>query len=528
MNNFKKIGGFFLSICLLFMLLSGEAFAASAKVSVSSASGNVGNTVTVTCSATTSGTAIGGADITLEYEPAALTVISCSTGASGSSGSVLYSGAASRDGLSKLSFTVSFKILKEGTHSIRVANADVYDFDTASSVSTSSSGGKITGKVPTTNNNNNTNNNNTNNNKPQNNKDTNNKLSALQVYPGNLSPAFSADTTSYTVSVPGDTTEVTISATASSSKATVSVSGGKDLKLGPNEAKVIVVAESGASRAYTITIMCGELEKIQIGGAEYTINENFSDDQIPTGFSRKKATYNNRQYEAVTNASGSLVLMNLKSSENTSFYIYNQEAKEFYDFVQIKFAEGKYIIPLPLNKDVVEFAEYDTVTLQVQGKSIDAWKLDEEFSIAYAMNQDGKEVLYKYDSVDETFQRYSDIKVEDVDQAPIEKTWFPNEYYMYAIVGLGALSLILLIAMIYFIASRKARHEGRKKKAIKRQEKQRAKEERQREKEARELEKHRQILEEEREKQRQIEEKRMAKQKAKEEKKLAKQKKREE
>ena len=64
MINFKKIGGFFLSICLLFVLLSGEAFAASAKVSVSSASGNVGNTVTVTCSATTSGTAIGGADIT--------------------------------------------------------------------------------------------------------------------------------------------------------------------------------------------------------------------------------------------------------------------------------------------------------------------------------------------------------------------------------------------------------------------------------------------------------------------------------
>ncbi len=527
MNNLKKIGGFFLSICLLLMLFSGEVFAASAKVSVSSASGNVGSTVTVTCSATTSGTAIGGADITLKYDPAALTVVNCSSGASGSSGSVYYSGYATSGGLTKLSFTVSFKILKSGTHSISVTSADVYDYEAASSVSTSSSGGKITGTVPTTNNNN-TNNNNTNNNKPQNNKDTNNKLSALQVYPGNLSPAFNGETTSYTVSVPGDTTEVTISATAASSKATVSVSGGKDLKLGPNEAKVIVVAESGASRAYTITIMCGELEKIQIGGTEYTINENFSDDQIPTGFSRKKATYSNRQYEAVTNASGSLVLINLKCGENTSFYIYNQEAKEFYDFVQIKFAEGKYIIPLPLDKDVAEFAEHETVVLQIQGKNIDAWKLDEEFSIVYVMNQDGSEVLYKYDSVDGTFQRYNDVKVEDVDRAPIEKTWFPNEYYMYAIVGLGALSLILLIAMIYFIASRKARHEGRKKKAIKRQEKQRAKEERQREKEACELEKHRQILEEEREKQRQIEEKRMAKQKAKEEKKLAKKKKKEE
>ena len=519
-----KIGAIMLSICLLVPIFGTITHAASGSVSISSKTANVGNNVTITCTVKCSTGAIGSAKVTVMYDTAGLKFVSASNMAQGSAGSIQYTDAG--DGSTKsLSFSMTFNILKEGSYKVWVSTAEAWDFN-ESQFTPSYGSGTITGKVPTTNNN--TNNNNTNNNKPQNNKDTNNKLSALQVYPGNLSPAFNGDTTSYTVSVPGDTTEVTISATAASSKASVSVSGGKDLKLGPNEAKVIVVAESGASRAYTITIMCGELEKIQIGGAEYTINENFSDDQIPTGFSRKKATYNSRQYEAVTNASGSLVLMNLKSGENTSFYIYNQEAKEFYDFVQIKFTEGKYMIPLPLSKEVAEFATYGTVTLQVQGKSIDAWKLDEEFSVAYAMNQDGKEVLYKYDSVDGTFQRYNDIKVEDVDQAPIEKTWFPNEYYMYAIVGLGALSLILLIAMIYFIASRKVRHEGRKKKAIKRQEKQRAKEERQREKEARELEKYRQILEEEREKERQIEEKRMAKQKAKEEKKLAKQKKREE
>lgn len=470
MKNLKKIGGIFLSICLFFMLLTEVAFAASAKVSVSSVSGNVGSTVTVTCSATTSGTAIGGADITLKYDPAALTVISCSSGASGNSGSVYYSGYASNSGLSKLSFTVSFKIEKVGSHSISVTSAEVYDYEAASSVSTSSSGGTITGKVPTTTNN--TTNNNTNNT-----KDTNSKLSALQVYPGTLSPAFSADTTSYTVAVPADTTDVTISATAASSKATVSVSGGKDLKLGANEAKVIVVAESGASRAYTITIMCGEAEKIQIGETENTINENFSDEQIPTGFSRKQVTYNNRQYEAVTNANGSLTLMSLQSGETASFYIYNQETQEFYDFVQIQFSEGKYIIPLPLNEEVMEFEFYDKTTLQVQGKNVEAWKLDEEFSITYVMNQEGTEALYKYDSVDGTFQRYNDIKVEDVEQTPIQKTWFPNEYYMYAIIGLGTLCVVFLIAMIYFIASRKVRHEGRKRKAIKRQEKQREKEE---------------------------------------------------
>jgi ATP-dependent Zn protease len=151
------------------------------------------------------------------------------------------------------------------------------------------------------------------------------------------------------------------------------------------------------------------------------------------------------------------------------------------------------------------------VTLQVQNKNIEVWKLNEEFCVAYVVNQDGENALYRYDNVDKTFQRYTDVEAEsgDVSEAPVEKTWFPNEYYMYAIVGLGALSLILFIAMIYFIASRKARHEGRKRKVIKRQEKQRAKEERKLEK------------------QRRFEEKEMAKQRAKEEKKLAKQKKKE-
>lgn len=520
----NRIGAILLSICLLVPMFGTITHAASGSVSISSKTANVGSNVTITCTVKCSTGAIGSAKVTLMYDTAGLKFVSATNMAQGAAGSIQYTDAG--DGsTSTLSFSMTFNILKEGSYKVWVSTAEAWDFN-ESQFTPSYGSGTITGKVKTTtttpskpgNDNDDT---------PQTNKDTNNKLSSLQVYPGTLSPAFSSDTTSYTVTVPSDTTEVTISATPQSNKATVSVSGGKDLKLGANEAKVIVVAESGASRAYTLTIMCGEAEKIQIGGTEYTINENFTDEQIPAGFTRQQVTYNNRQYEAVTNVNGSLTLINLQSGETASFYIYNQETQEFYNFVQVNIAEGKYIIPLPLKKEVPEFAEYETVTLQVQGKSFDAWKLDEEFSVAYVMNQEGTEVLYKYDSVDGTFQRYNDIKVEDVEQAPIEKTWFPNEYYMYAIVGLGAFSMILLIAMIYFIASRKARHEGRKRKAIKRQEKQRAKEEKQRAKEERELEKQRQIEEKEREKQRQIEEKEMAKQQAKEEKKLARQKKKE-
>ena len=497
----NKIGVILLSICLLLPMFSMMSHAASGSVSVSSKSGNVGSTVTITCTIKCTSGPIGTADVVLVYDQASLQYVSGSGGYSltGGSGSVVYSGLTADGTSSSLSFTVKFKILKAGSHKVSVSSANAYDIDEVQ-FAPSKGSGTITGKAPTTVKPSNPGNDG-NDNKPQNNKDTNSKLSSLQVYPGSLSPNFNADTSSYTVTVPADTTQVTISATPQSNKATVSVSGGKDLKLGANEAKVIVVAESGASRAYTLTIMCGEKEKIQIGGVEYTINESFTDEQIPTGFSRKQVAYNNRQYEAVANASGNLLLMNLQSAEKTEFFIYDEKAQAFQDFAQITLSEGKYIIPLPLSEEMSEFAGNETVAMQVQNKNFEAWKLDDEFCVAYVMNQDGKTALYRYDSVDKTFQRYVEIPVEEVveeEQKPVEKTIFPNEYYMYAIVGLGVFAVILLIAMIYFIASRKARHEGRKRKVAKRQEKQRAKEER------------------ELEKQRAKEEKKLAKQKKKE------------
>ena len=158
---------------------------------------------------------------------------------------------------------MKFQILKPGSFKVNVENADVTDDGDMNSMSITRGSATVTGKAatakPSTGNGGGTT-------TPQPNKDGNNKLNSLQVYPGTLSPAFSADVTDYTVTVPGDTTEVAITATAQSSKATVNVTGGKELKLGPNEASVSVIAENGSATSYKITIMCGEIEKIQVGG----------------------------------------------------------------------------------------------------------------------------------------------------------------------------------------------------------------------------------------------------------------------
>lgn len=481
MNKLKKIGVFLLSICMLATMIPNDVFAASAKVSVSSASGNVGSTVTVTCTATMSGTSIGGADVALRYEPSELTLVSCSSGASGGAGGVYFSQMATSSGQGSLSFTVNFKILKEGTHGISVTSADVYDWEAASSVATSTSGGSVTGKATTTNNSSGNNNNSgtANNNTQPDNRDSNSKLSNLQISTGTLSPAFDANTTSYTVTVPEDTTEVTIAAAAQSSKATVSVSGGKDLKLGSNAAKVVVTAENGSTTVYNITIMCGEKEIVQMNGIDNTINESFTDDQIPAGFVREKVTYNGREYEALKCEKGELVLVNLQNESGTVFYIYNQETQEFYNFVQISFLEGRYVIPLPLDENE-EFADYETIIVTLQDKQFDAWKIDDDYSVIRVMNSDGEIALYQYDSVDGTLQRYAGLvakeTVEEVEDTEMSFMALLQKYYFYIIAGLAAFSLILMISMIYFIATRKHRHQARKRKAQKKLEKQMKKE----------------------------------------------------
>ncbi len=84
-------------------------------------------------------------------------------------------------------------------------------------------------------------------------KASNNFLSSLSVSGGNIS--FNKNTTSYKMTVEFDVTSVTINATAEDSKAKVSGVGSKNLNIYNNDLKVIVTAENGSTRTYTISII---------------------------------------------------------------------------------------------------------------------------------------------------------------------------------------------------------------------------------------------------------------------------------
>jgi tRNA threonylcarbamoyladenosine modification (KEOPS) complex Pcc1 subunit len=89
-------------------------------------------------------------------------------------------------------------------------------------------------------------------------------LSNLALSAGTLSPSFSSGTVSYTDSVPGVTTSLTITPTVSEAHATVTVNGNAvtsgspsssiNLSIGNNTVTIIVTAQDGTQKTYSVTV----------------------------------------------------------------------------------------------------------------------------------------------------------------------------------------------------------------------------------------------------------------------------------
>ena len=83
---------------------------------------------------------------------------------------------------------------------------------------------------------------------------TNADLASLTVTGHSISPAFSKNTTSYSLSLPNGVSSIKVTAKAADAKATVKVTGGTNLVVGNNTITVTCTAEDGKTKKiYTIT-----------------------------------------------------------------------------------------------------------------------------------------------------------------------------------------------------------------------------------------------------------------------------------
>ena len=221
------------------------AWAAQGTISFSDPQVTVGDEVNVSMKITAdAGTSLESANVVLTY-PSGLEFVS-GTDADGGAGAVRVHGTTNGGGTSSLEYNLKFKTSAAGNFGIGIDSYEVYDADDqpiefthlgSSNVTVSAASGT---SADTT-------------------------LTTLEVYPGTLEPAFSADVAEYNLTVGLGVSDITVNAIGADSEAKVSIDKSYEGELPEGSSDIVVkitAADGTTAKQYTIHV-----EKVE-GGAE--------------------------------------------------------------------------------------------------------------------------------------------------------------------------------------------------------------------------------------------------------------------
>lgn len=239
--------------------------------------------------------------------------------------------------------------------------------------------------------------------------------------------------------------------------------GSSAVTIGPGDPSLIQQEESSAT-----TTAAGA--QVEVDGVQYTITGGFSDALIPTGFVRGEKQFEGSNYEVVTQEASGRSAFYLTSADGgeADFFLYDDDNGSFAPFEEVEIAQDRYIVLLRDDGSVSLPSAYQETTLTLNGKEFPAWQNTDnaDYYVVYALNADGEEGLYQYDTVDKTYQRY----VENTGTADNESSksgssagglWgrildFISNFLDIIVIIAAVVFLILLIVLI--VTAVKLRH----------------------------------------------------------------------
>ncbi len=473
-RQIKKLAAAFLTMIMLLAVMPGQllvSYAATGKITFSDPSVTVGNQVSVNMKITSSsGEPLGASDVMLEYDASALEFVS-GTNANGGAGSIRVVGAMESAEQTTFSFTLKFKALKAGTSSIKVRSQEVYDANSQAVSIEHVGNSAVKVNAPET-------------------YSREASLSSLTVSPGELTPAFSADVTEYTVTVPVDTEKITVSAPAADDKAKVVVEGNEHLEAEENTVVCKVTAEDGATtKTYTITVVKSDEapsennaesdsaeamapgEAVDVESGNWQVAETFGEEELPDGFTVTEYEYNGAQVQAAVNEQGIILLYMTNEEGNGDFFVYDAENGMLVPYVTVRMAE-KTIIVLP-PEEIPEGTGlpegFSACTIDIGSHTVDGWiwKGSEtpEYCVVYGQNSAGEKNFYRYDQKEMTLQRYfpdpdaEDLRAKYVSVAE-DYNGLLDDYRIrgYIIVGLFGVCILLVIILLILLLTRKPKN----------------------------------------------------------------------
>lgn len=443
MNNIKRITALvmamLMSILMLFGLTNVKA-AQTAHVSISSASANVGDEVTITITAS-SDVKIELCDLRINYDSSILQYVKGFDAGGGGTGRLISPNATS--------FDVVFKTINPGTATISVDKSTSYTSSADEDyMSLTTSSGSVNVKAPSS-------------------YSSDNTLKSLQISPGTLSPAFSPERTTYNATVDADVKELVVSAVANDNAADVSISG-RRMDPGSNTTTITVTAEDGSVKRYIIyTTKLGDGQEatteaesqtvnndgtVTIDGRKYSIVQDYSGIIIPEGYQEADYDYNGQKINAVKGIKTGLILMYLEGEDGKGgFYIYDESAKTFSPYNTVAEPEITYVV-LPITNSLEKPAGYALTRFTMNGKEVQVlMDADRQYCLFYGVSSLGEKGWFRYRVSDGTIQAYSVVKSDTANadvKADNGKTSGNNRFWLTIVLILGLIIAAFIVITI--------------------------------------------------------------------------------
>lgn len=282
-------------------------------------------------------------------------------------------------------------------------------------------------------------------------------LESLSVSEGKLSPSFSSNKTSYELDLSSTTESIRIDAKAQDSKASVKGTGEIKVKQGMNTAQVVVTAQDGSEKKYTIKIYVEETPDIFLSYRNQTYGVVKNTDRISapgTGFEKKSIEIDGKKAEMWSNAVMDIDVLYLSEdkTKTAGFYLYDVEKNKIISSFKpiVLLGNSLYLIDIGEEQKEKEHMTFTTVT--VDEKEIQGWKYDapelKNYALLYVMNEKGEKVYYQYEAEENTLQLYADPSLVYAKQLKTEQKKFYTAAVtagFFACTAIGALIGCLII-----------------------------------------------------------------------------------
>ena len=294
-------------------------------------------------------------------------------------------------------------------------------------------------------------------------KSGNNALSALTVSAGTLTPAFDPAVTEYTLSLPQGTEKLTLTATPSDSNATVQGDGELALQEGENTLPLVVTAENGDTKTYTVTAKVAQAPTLflSFSGAKLGVVKDVEGVTPPTGFTAAEpVSQGGDTLPLWVDANGKHTLVYLVDEKGVAgFYLYSRTEGVLSPYLPLAYGGTTYIYTgIPSEKATVPGLK--AATVEAFSQTLSGWRYEDaalsDFVVLYLMDDGGQYGYYTYDTKNATLQRFSGAVFTDSGE-----TLAVPMLYVYIVGGAAALLLILMLVFACISGSR-----GRKLRAL--------------------------------------------------------------